>query len=159
MIRRPPRSTLFPYTTLFRSPRGAAGPRGHPAGADVGGRGPRPFGGRAARAAGRGGRRAGRRRPAGEQPAVRTGAGPGGRCAAGAGRRGDAAPGVELANAGCRLPGTTGPPDPDELRGWRAALGRRLTATWRCRPPTWRRRPPTWRRRPPRRVGAFSVAW
>src|SRR3712207_7165783 len=24
MIRRPPRSTLFPYTTLFRSPRGAA---------------------------------------------------------------------------------------------------------------------------------------
>src|SRR3712207_8692006 len=29
MIRRPPRSTLFPYTTLFRSHRGAArqGPR------------------------------------------------------------------------------------------------------------------------------------
>src|SRR3712207_7163407 len=31
MIRRPPRSTLFPYTTLFRSPptggRGHAGPR------------------------------------------------------------------------------------------------------------------------------------
>src|SRR5476649_317197 len=25
MIRRPPRSTLFPYTTLFRSPRGADG--------------------------------------------------------------------------------------------------------------------------------------
>src|SRR5256885_108526 len=25
MIRRPPRSTLFPYTTLFRSPRGATG--------------------------------------------------------------------------------------------------------------------------------------
>src|SRR5437762_7462351 len=25
MIRRPPRSTLFPYTTLFRSHRGAAG--------------------------------------------------------------------------------------------------------------------------------------
>src|SRR5256885_6815345 len=24
MIRRPPRSTLFPYTTLFRSPRGLA---------------------------------------------------------------------------------------------------------------------------------------
>src|SRR2546426_9271480 len=24
MIRRPPRSTLFPYTTLFRSPRGTA---------------------------------------------------------------------------------------------------------------------------------------
>src|SRR3712207_7212942 len=37
MIRRPPRSTLFPYTTLSRSPRGAvhaaadraAGQRGH----------------------------------------------------------------------------------------------------------------------------------
>src|SRR5258708_29194619 len=27
MIRRPPRSTLFPYTTLFRSPGGAQGPR------------------------------------------------------------------------------------------------------------------------------------
>src|SRR2546430_5375208 len=28
MIRRPPRSTLFPYTTLFRSPFGVAGCRG-----------------------------------------------------------------------------------------------------------------------------------
>src|SRR5438034_1887202 len=28
MIRRPPRSTLFPYTTLFRSAGGAAGIRG-----------------------------------------------------------------------------------------------------------------------------------
>src|SRR2546425_7016910 len=28
MIRRPPRSTLFPYTTLFRSPRGEGGARG-----------------------------------------------------------------------------------------------------------------------------------
>src|SRR5215213_12022701 len=27
MIRRPPRSTLFPYTTLFRSPRGGRLPR------------------------------------------------------------------------------------------------------------------------------------
>src|SRR6266403_4077329 len=27
MIRRPPRSTLFPYTTLFRSPPAAAGAR------------------------------------------------------------------------------------------------------------------------------------
>src|SRR3989337_3153289 len=27
MIRRPPRSTLFPYTTLFRSPAGTAAPR------------------------------------------------------------------------------------------------------------------------------------
>src|SRR5256885_9807235 len=36
MIRRPPRSTLFPYTTLFRSPRllGDPGgrPQGHPGG-------------------------------------------------------------------------------------------------------------------------------
>src|SRR2546430_11696871 len=43
MIRRPPRSTLFPYTTLFRSPRR--------------GRADRPRRGAAAR--GRGGRRAG----------------------------------------------------------------------------------------------------
>src|SRR6185437_17149964 len=27
MIRRPPRSTLFPYTTLFRSPRARSAPR------------------------------------------------------------------------------------------------------------------------------------
>src|SRR3989441_3709440 len=38
MIRRPPRSTLFPYTTLFRSEQHPAGPRGarrggHPRGA------------------------------------------------------------------------------------------------------------------------------
>src|SRR5690606_39279310 len=32
MIRRPPRSTLFPYTTLFRSPEPVAG-RGDPVGA------------------------------------------------------------------------------------------------------------------------------
>src|SRR2546422_7524528 len=29
MIRRPPRSTLFPYTTLFRSPPAALEPEGH----------------------------------------------------------------------------------------------------------------------------------
>src|SRR3712207_8836501 len=29
MIRRPPRSTLFPYTTLFRSPEEAGGEAGH----------------------------------------------------------------------------------------------------------------------------------
>src|SRR5258708_29320660 len=29
MIRRPPRSTLFPYTTLFRSREAAAADRGH----------------------------------------------------------------------------------------------------------------------------------
>src|SRR2546422_8492012 len=34
MIRRPPRSTLFPYTTLFRSPLGGGG--AHIAGADDG---------------------------------------------------------------------------------------------------------------------------
>src|SRR5256885_16234009 len=31
MIRRPPRSTLFPYTTLFRSVAGPDGARSHPA--------------------------------------------------------------------------------------------------------------------------------
>src|SRR3712207_6856669 len=30
MIRRPPRSTLFPYTTLFRSRRSSAAPAGAP---------------------------------------------------------------------------------------------------------------------------------
>src|SRR5258705_1812382 len=30
MIRRPPRSTLFPYTTLFRSRQDRAGDRAHP---------------------------------------------------------------------------------------------------------------------------------
>src|SRR3712207_7523799 len=58
MIRRPPRSTLFPYTTLFRS---AAGRRGdHPE--------PRP--GRAPAAGGRDERAAGRGRR-GEQRRVR----------------------------------------------------------------------------------------
>src|SRR4051812_49971547 len=33
MIRRPPRSTLFPYTTLFRSPIGQPPLQGGPAGA------------------------------------------------------------------------------------------------------------------------------
>src|SRR5258708_16048016 len=32
MIRRPPRSTLFPYTTLFRSERRRATARAHPGG-------------------------------------------------------------------------------------------------------------------------------
>src|SRR3712207_7155760 len=36
MIRRPPRSTLFPYTTLFRSPPRRSGPAPHHQG------GPRP---------------------------------------------------------------------------------------------------------------------
>src|SRR3712207_7198816 len=62
MIRRPPRSTLFPYTTLFRSPgappvRGAGAVRGvglpHP-------REPVPHRGGAAPEAGPGGRRGGR---------------------------------------------------------------------------------------------------
>src|SRR6266853_7037989 len=35
MIRRPPRSTLFPYTTLFRSHRGRWEPQGFDAWADV----------------------------------------------------------------------------------------------------------------------------
>src|SRR6476660_9960216 len=41
MIRRPPRSTLFPYTTLFRSPRGAGHARGPPARGARPGRGDR----------------------------------------------------------------------------------------------------------------------
>src|SRR5258708_10106851 len=36
MIRRPPRSTLFPYTTLFRSDETAATPRRPPPGAGLG---------------------------------------------------------------------------------------------------------------------------
>src|SRR3712207_6898865 len=41
MIRRPPRSTLFPYTTLFRSPKrlGAHGGEGQAALVDLQGRG------------------------------------------------------------------------------------------------------------------------
>src|SRR3712207_7385317 len=40
MIRRPPRSTLFPYTTLFRSRREGAGvAEGHTSGAGRGARG------------------------------------------------------------------------------------------------------------------------
>src|SRR5690242_21167423 len=34
MIRRPPRSTLFPYTTLFRSPAGGRAAGGHAHGRD-----------------------------------------------------------------------------------------------------------------------------
>src|SRR3712207_8231187 len=37
MIRRPPRSTLFPYTTLFRSECRAAHPPAAPAGVGAGG--------------------------------------------------------------------------------------------------------------------------
>src|SRR2546428_7303693 len=44
MIRRPPRSTLFPYTTLFRSgralPAGVRGDQPEPPGARAGGRAP-----------------------------------------------------------------------------------------------------------------------
>src|SRR3712207_8945752 len=39
MIRRPPRSTLFPYTTLFRSEVGAPPPGDHGAGSPVVARG------------------------------------------------------------------------------------------------------------------------
>src|SRR5258708_30049818 len=41
MIRRPPRSTLFPYTTLFRSIQAAADGKARGAGADGHGRGAR----------------------------------------------------------------------------------------------------------------------
>src|SRR3712207_7591221 len=49
MIRRPPRSTLFPYTTLFRSAgehRRAGGTGRHPAGTDPGHRWHGPAGAR-----------------------------------------------------------------------------------------------------------------
>src|SRR2546426_3980343 len=59
MIRRPPRSTLFPYTTLFRS--AASRPRLRPARCDRGGGGPLPHS--AARPAFGGGSREARRRP------------------------------------------------------------------------------------------------
>src|SRR2546422_7084196 len=57
MIRRPPRSTLFPYTTLFRSRlvrpvRLRADRRGHQAGGGLGGVAARPGADHAARAAG-----------------------------------------------------------------------------------------------------------
>src|SRR2546426_7038880 len=52
MIRRPPRSTLFPYTTLFRSPHGQIPDQTWGAGDGGAGRG-----GRAGAAAGRGVRR------------------------------------------------------------------------------------------------------
>src|SRR3712207_8410430 len=42
MIRRPPRSTLFPYTTLFRSPDARAGQRATPHGAATRARPARP---------------------------------------------------------------------------------------------------------------------
>src|SRR2546425_5474101 len=52
MIRRPPRSTLFPYTTLFRSPPGRRRPAGgSPAGSGRGRRLPRAPPGRGARPA------------------------------------------------------------------------------------------------------------
>src|SRR3712207_7650188 len=48
MIRRPPRSTLFPYTTLFRSPPGSGGLAGvdllEPRRAQVAERGVQPLG-------------------------------------------------------------------------------------------------------------------
>src|SRR2546422_6914519 len=57
MIRRPPRSTLFPYTTLFRSPRrpNSRARRALPLGHRVRSRGVRPGGG-ACRSPRRGGR-------------------------------------------------------------------------------------------------------
>src|SRR2546422_6243800 len=61
MIRRPPRSTLFPYTTLFRS--ADAGHAGGGGGAGNGGWGGRRDGGRASAGSGRGARRG--RRPSG----------------------------------------------------------------------------------------------
>src|SRR5437667_8879719 len=57
MIRRPPRSTLFPYTTLFRSPGGAGGSAGRR---------------RSRRSCGRGGRRRGSAGRPRHRPATRS---------------------------------------------------------------------------------------
>src|SRR5258706_4589468 len=43
MIRRPPRSTLFPYTTLFRSSRRGSQPRAPATRSGPASRGPRPL--------------------------------------------------------------------------------------------------------------------
>src|SRR5690242_21501185 len=65
MIRRPPRSTLFPYTTLFRSGRGfGCGAGDERSGRGVQRRGGTGLAGRADRP-GRRGRRLGRGRPTG----------------------------------------------------------------------------------------------
>src|SRR3990170_2676040 len=50
MIRRPPRSTLFPYTTLFRSARPRAGPALQPSACSAGASHSRPGSSRAPRA-------------------------------------------------------------------------------------------------------------
>src|SRR2546426_8250919 len=113
MIRRPPRSTLFPYTTLFRSRRrpglgrGPGGPR-HAAvqrarhsapGARARGRGPPPQ--RAPRVRG-----------------VRRGRGGGGGPFGGDGRPGAAGNRPHLGRAGTdRAPGIRGPGTRDERRG------------------------------------------
>src|SRR2546426_3084471 len=86
MIRRPPRSTLFPYTTLFRSPSGrepaallALGAPGHAPVPRAGGAGAaRARGGRRVRAAGHDARRqpADRARRRGRGPGRRRGAAP-----------------------------------------------------------------------------------
>src|SRR3712207_8375210 len=71
MIRRPPRSTLFPYTTLFRStrarPRRPRGRHGGRAPARRGGRGAR----RSSRQGHRGGGRARRTNPGGDRKSTR----------------------------------------------------------------------------------------
>src|SRR2546425_3605586 len=62
MIRRPPRSTLFPYTTLFRSHREHHRPQGLAAARGGGGRGARQRRGPAAQRRAHAGRAPGARR-------------------------------------------------------------------------------------------------
>src|SRR3712207_6899809 len=75
MIRRPPRSTLFPYTTLFRSRGDAADAGAHgraaAAGRERGGRGDHEGRPGRARAGGRGGDGAGARRARGDRKSTR----------------------------------------------------------------------------------------
>src|SRR3712207_8018493 len=68
MIRRPPRSTLFPYTTLFRSGAGDGDP---PAQAAAGEQDPRVAGALAGRVQGRHGRRGDARDPQGDRKSTR----------------------------------------------------------------------------------------
>src|SRR5256886_15897794 len=125
MIRRPPRSTLFPYTTLFRSRRSVRVPPRH---------GPRGCGHRPLRRGGPPARLAGAdparlpvrghsRRPGGAGPAggardrpagaAGSGGGGGGGGGGGAGGRGGGAP---RAGGGGRRAGAASPPRPPRGR-------------------------------------------
>src|SRR3989449_564769 len=117
MIRRPPRSTLFPYTTLFRSPPAEA--RAHGAA-----HGELPGVGSAPRGGGRGGRGARRRGARPRARAAPLGRGPQGQARGRGVRSRGVAPRRRARDAGAHqpLPGPGGPSVKDGgsrfLRGW-----------------------------------------